>query len=53
MLALPIGVTVACPGYVRTPLTEGLVTLIEADDDAWTERLPAELSKNENKCGRR
>jgi hypothetical protein len=45
MLALPIGVTVACPAYVRTPLAEGLVTLIEAYDDAWTERLPAELLK--------
>jgi NAD(P)-dependent dehydrogenase (short-subunit alcohol dehydrogenase family) len=47
MLELPIRVTVACPGYVRTPLVEGLTTLVEADDDAWTERLPAELSKEQ------
>ncbi len=47
MLELPIGVTVACPGYVRTPLVEGLATLVEADDDAWTEHLPAELSKEQ------
>jgi NAD(P)-dependent dehydrogenase (short-subunit alcohol dehydrogenase family) len=45
MLELPIGVTVACPGYVRTPLAEGLATLVQADNDAWTEHLPAELSK--------
>jgi NAD(P)-dependent dehydrogenase (short-subunit alcohol dehydrogenase family) len=36
---LPIGVTVACPGFVRTPLTEGLVTLAQADDDALAEYL--------------
>ena len=47
MLELPIGVTVACPGYVRTPLMEGLAALVEADDDAWTEHLPAELSKEQ------
>jgi NAD(P)-dependent dehydrogenase (short-subunit alcohol dehydrogenase family) len=43
MMGLPIGVTVACPGFVRTPLAEGLVTLVQADDDAWTEHLPADL----------
>jgi NAD(P)-dependent dehydrogenase (short-subunit alcohol dehydrogenase family) len=47
MLELPIGVTVACPGYVRTPLAEGLATLIQTDNDAWTEHLPAELSKEQ------
>jgi NAD(P)-dependent dehydrogenase (short-subunit alcohol dehydrogenase family) len=46
MLELPIGVTVACPGYVRTPLAEGLATLVQADNNAWTELLPAELSKD-------
>lgn len=51
MLELPIGVTVACPGYVRTPLAEGLATLIEADDEAWTERVPAELSKEQREQG--
>jgi NAD(P)-dependent dehydrogenase (short-subunit alcohol dehydrogenase family) len=44
MLELPIGVTVACPGYVRTPLMEGLAALAQADNDTWTEHLPAELS---------
>ena len=37
-----IGVTVACPGFVRTPLAEGLVTLAQADDDVLTEHLPTE-----------
>lgn len=44
MLGLPIGVTVACPGYVRTPLAEGLAALVQADNDAWSEHVPAELS---------
>ena len=44
MLELPIGVTVACPGYMRTPLTEDLAALVEADNAAGTEHLPAELS---------
>jgi NAD(P)-dependent dehydrogenase (short-subunit alcohol dehydrogenase family) len=43
-MGLPIGVTVACPGFVRTPMTEVLFTLAQADDDAWTEHLPADLS---------
>ncbi|HKR51663.1 MAG TPA: SDR family NAD(P)-dependent oxidoreductase [Pseudonocardiaceae bacterium] len=47
MLELPIAVTVACPGYVRTPLAEGMATLVQADNDAWTELLPAELSKQQ------
>jgi NAD(P)-dependent dehydrogenase (short-subunit alcohol dehydrogenase family) len=44
MMGLPIGVTVACPGFVRTPLAEGLLTLVQADDGAWNEHLPANLS---------
>jgi NAD(P)-dependent dehydrogenase (short-subunit alcohol dehydrogenase family) len=43
ILGLPIGVTVACPGFVRTSLIEGMVALVEADDDGWTEYLPADL----------
>jgi NAD(P)-dependent dehydrogenase (short-subunit alcohol dehydrogenase family) len=45
MLGLPIGVTVVCPGYVRTPLTEDMVTLFQTGDNAQlAERLPAGLS---------
>lgn len=45
MMGLPIGVTVVCPGYVRTPLTEAMFTLLQAGDDAQlAERLPAGLS---------
>jgi NAD(P)-dependent dehydrogenase (short-subunit alcohol dehydrogenase family) len=45
IMGLPIGVTVACPGYVRTPLTEGMFTQFLAGDDAQlAERLPAVLS---------
>jgi NAD(P)-dependent dehydrogenase (short-subunit alcohol dehydrogenase family) len=45
MMGLPIGVTVACPGYVRTPLTESIFTLRQAGDHAQlAERLPAGLS---------
>jgi NAD(P)-dependent dehydrogenase (short-subunit alcohol dehydrogenase family) len=43
-MGLPIGVTVACPGFVRTPLAQGLVTLAQADDDALADHLPADLS---------
>lgn len=45
MLGLPIGVTVACPAYVRTPMTEGMFTLLQTGDDArLVQRLPAGLS---------
>jgi NAD(P)-dependent dehydrogenase (short-subunit alcohol dehydrogenase family) len=44
VMGLPIGVTVACPGLVRTPLAEGLFTLAQADDDVLAEHLPAHLS---------
>ncbi|MBV9730956.1 MAG: SDR family NAD(P)-dependent oxidoreductase [Pseudonocardiales bacterium] len=45
MAGLPIGVTVACPGYVRTPLTEAMFTLLQAGDEAQlAEHLPAGLS---------
>lgn len=45
MMRLPIGVTVVCPGYVRTPMTEGMVTLLQAGDDMQlAERLPAGFS---------
>ncbi|MDQ3761347.1 MAG: SDR family NAD(P)-dependent oxidoreductase [Actinomycetota bacterium] len=47
MMGLPIGVTVACPGLVRTPLAEGLVTMAAADDDAWVEHPPADLSREQ------
>lgn len=43
-MGLQIGVTVACPALVRTPMTEGLFTLTQADDDALAEHLPAHLS---------
>jgi NAD(P)-dependent dehydrogenase (short-subunit alcohol dehydrogenase family) len=43
-MGLPIGVTVACPALVRTPMTEGLFTLASAYDDAQAEHLPAHLS---------
>jgi NAD(P)-dependent dehydrogenase (short-subunit alcohol dehydrogenase family) len=45
VMGLPIGVTVACPGFVRTPLAEGLVTLAQANDDVLTEHLPADMSR--------
>ena len=44
VMGLPIGVTVACPGLVRTPLAEGLVTLVRMDNDILAEYLPAEMS---------
>jgi hypothetical protein len=40
---LPIGVTVACPGLVRTPLAEGMLSLAQ-NDDALAEYLPANRS---------
>ncbi|MGH3901090.1 MAG: SDR family oxidoreductase [Pseudonocardiaceae bacterium] len=43
-MGLPIGVTVACPALVRTPMAEALFTLAQADDDALAEHLPAHLS---------
>lgn len=43
MMGLPIGVTVACPGFIRTPMTEGLLTLAHADDDTLAGYLPADL----------
>jgi NAD(P)-dependent dehydrogenase (short-subunit alcohol dehydrogenase family) len=43
-MGLPIGVTVACPGFVRTPLAQGLITLAQADDDALADHLPTDLS---------
>jgi NAD(P)-dependent dehydrogenase (short-subunit alcohol dehydrogenase family) len=46
-MGLPIGVTVACPGLVRTPLAESLFTLAQADDDALAEHLPAHLSTDQ------
>ncbi|MGH3974087.1 MAG: SDR family oxidoreductase [Pseudonocardiaceae bacterium] len=39
VMGLPIGVTVACPGLVRTPLGEGMLTLTQ-NDDAWGAHLP-------------
>ncbi len=49
VMGLPIGVTVACPGFVRTPLAEGLVALAQADDDVLTEHLPADMSMEQMK----
>ena len=43
-MGLPIGVTVACPGLLRTPMTENLFTLAQADDDVLAKHLPAHLS---------
>jgi NAD(P)-dependent dehydrogenase (short-subunit alcohol dehydrogenase family) len=42
MMGLRIGVTVACPGLVRTPLTERVIALVQSDD-AWAEYLPADV----------
>ncbi|MDQ3764626.1 MAG: SDR family NAD(P)-dependent oxidoreductase [Actinomycetota bacterium] len=47
MMGLPIGVTVACPGFVRTPLAESLVALAQADDDVLTEHLPANMPREQ------
>jgi NAD(P)-dependent dehydrogenase (short-subunit alcohol dehydrogenase family) len=45
VMGLPIGVTVACPAYLRTSLTESMFTLLQAGDDAQlAEHLPAGLS---------
>lgn len=45
LMGLPIGVTVACPGYVCTPLAEGVFTLLQAGADAeLAQILPAGLS---------
>ncbi|HZD14280.1 MAG TPA: SDR family NAD(P)-dependent oxidoreductase [Pseudonocardiaceae bacterium] len=46
-MGLPIGVTVACPALVRTPMTEGMFTLAQADDDVLTEHLPPHLSRQQ------
>ena len=45
MMGLQIGVTVVCPGLMRTSQTEGLLTLAQADDDTAAEQLPADLPK--------
>ncbi|MGH3833345.1 MAG: SDR family NAD(P)-dependent oxidoreductase [Pseudonocardiaceae bacterium] len=48
MMGLPIGVTVACPGYVRTPLAEGMTTLLQTGADAQlAQNLPAGLSADQ------
>lgn len=44
VLGLPIGVTVACPGLVRTPLGEGISTWAQKYDAGLAEHLPADLS---------
>jgi NAD(P)-dependent dehydrogenase (short-subunit alcohol dehydrogenase family) len=46
-MGLPIGVTVACPALVRTPMAESLFTLAQSDDDVLTEHLPAHLSREQ------
>jgi NAD(P)-dependent dehydrogenase (short-subunit alcohol dehydrogenase family) len=43
ILDLPIGVTVVCPGLLRTPLGERLITLAQANDEDWAYRAPADL----------
>ncbi len=47
VMGLPIGVTVACPGLVRTPLGEGLLALVQKYDDGLVEYLPADLSREQ------
>ncbi|MGH3855043.1 MAG: SDR family NAD(P)-dependent oxidoreductase [Pseudonocardiaceae bacterium] len=48
MMGLPIGVTVVCPGYVRTPLAEGMTTLLQTGADAQlAQNLPAGLSADQ------
>ncbi|MEO7195403.1 MAG: SDR family NAD(P)-dependent oxidoreductase [Pseudonocardiaceae bacterium] len=48
MMGLPIGVTVACPGYVRTPLAERITTLLQTGDDAQlAQHLPVGLSADQ------
>lgn len=49
---LPIGVTVACPGLVRTPLTERLFTLPQTDDAVLAEHSPAALSGDQRRAKR-
>jgi NAD(P)-dependent dehydrogenase (short-subunit alcohol dehydrogenase family) len=46
ILGLPIGVTVVCPGVVRTPLGERLIALAQADDDGWPQRAPADVPRD-------
>lgn len=41
IMDLPIGVTVVCPGLVRTPLGKRVIALAQADDDGWAEQAPA------------
>lgn len=41
IMGVPIGVTVACPGLIRSPLGERVITLAQADDDGWAEQAPA------------
>jgi NAD(P)-dependent dehydrogenase (short-subunit alcohol dehydrogenase family) len=47
MMGLPIGVTVVCPGFVRTPLAEGLLAFADMEDEALATHLPAELSMDQ------
>lgn len=49
MMGLPIGVTVVCPGFVRTPLAEGLLAFAHMDDETLATRLPGELSMDQMK----
>ncbi len=44
MMGLPIGVTVACPGLVRTPLTERVIALVQSED-SWAEYLPPDVPR--------
>lgn len=46
MMGLPIGVTVACPGLVRTPLAERVISSAQSDD-AWADYLPPDVSREQ------
>ncbi|MBV8992421.1 MAG: SDR family NAD(P)-dependent oxidoreductase [Pseudonocardiales bacterium] len=47
MMGLPIGVTVVCPGLVRTPLGQRVIALAQADDDGWAEQAPAGMPREQ------
>lgn len=51
VMGLPIGVTVACPSLMRTPMSELMFTLAEADDDVLAGHLPAHLPREQLRAG--
>lgn len=45
VMGLPIGVTIAYLGLVRTPLAERLITLTQAEDNGSAGQLPADIPR--------